>query len=599
MANYSLVINSKFKPFSYQELLQPALMATQAHQAIEDAYGELDTKASIWDNLTEGSTKAKALYQRFAEDLAKEAEQLSKYGLSPTSRQAMLNMRGRYSKDIVPIEQAYANRKAQADEQRKALLADPTLLLSRRADSTNLDEYLDNPNLGYDAYSGALLAQEVSTAAAALAKAARNDPKVQTELRHLLGFQYETIRRKGFSPEEVQKAILNAEGANPELTGIVDKVLESSGIGKWNMSEVDRKALMKQARAYANPGLWSAVGETQYGTVTDDRAKALFEDTLIRQRAADARKQAIEDAKNQPIVPKFDRRNVRTSKEMAETVRNLGQWDEFRQYFYKTDKGNWAINAKGRELYKKGKDVENSSSGAFGVPVGTISLSKNAGWDLPSAKFYNFVNSVGMSEAAQGRRGPNQTQRLDAFLDKNVRKQYDANQATEYYVPIKTTDYDNVMSAIGRASADNKINTYSRVKKGNTYQFVRDKNARDIDFETKDILDASAVYGQHGNYMEITLKGGEKLHIPYSSLNGQFNDMVTGSVNDAIGLMKAKEQGITQVQGPYGVESIDVAINRALNSAGDNFMSGLSVSTIKDQETTRGLYQFNIPSLGE
>lgn len=291
MANYSLVINSKFKPFSYQELLQPALMATQAHQAIEDAYGELDTKASIWDNLTEGSTKAKAQYQKFANDLAKEAEQLSKYGLNPASRQAMLNMRGRYSRDIIPIETAYKKREAQAEEQRKAMLADPTLLLSRRAAETNLDEYLDNPELGYDMTTGNLLKQQVSTAASALAKAARNDPKVQTELRHLLGFDYETIRRKGFAPEEVQKAILGAADANPELLDIVNKTIGSSGIEGWRFaSDADKARILKQARDYASRGLWSAVGETQYGTVSDDRAKALFEHSLAMQRQAAANK---------------------------------------------------------------------------------------------------------------------------------------------------------------------------------------------------------------------------------------------------------------------------------------------------------------------
>lgn len=291
MANYSLVINSKFKPFSFQELLQPALMATQAHQALEDAYGELDTKASIWDNLTEGSTKAKAQYQRFANDLAKEAEQLSKYGLNPASRQAMLNMRGRYSRDIIPIETAYKKREAQAEEQRKAMLLNPTLLLSRRAAETNLDEYLDNPDLGYDMTTGDSLKQQVATAAFALAKAARNDPKVQTELRHLLGFNYETIRRKGVAPEEVQKAILGAADANPALLDIVNKTIGSSGIENWKFaSEADKAKILKQARYHASQGLWSAVGETQYGTVSDDRARALFEHSLAMQRQAAANK---------------------------------------------------------------------------------------------------------------------------------------------------------------------------------------------------------------------------------------------------------------------------------------------------------------------
>lgn len=50
-----IVINSKFRPFSYQEMLQPVLMATQAHQALEDQYSELDTRSSIWEKLKDSN----------------------------------------------------------------------------------------------------------------------------------------------------------------------------------------------------------------------------------------------------------------------------------------------------------------------------------------------------------------------------------------------------------------------------------------------------------------------------------------------------------------------------------------------------------------
>ena len=53
MPNYNLVLDTKFKPFSYQEMLAPVLAATQAHQAIEDAYGELADKANIWENMVD------------------------------------------------------------------------------------------------------------------------------------------------------------------------------------------------------------------------------------------------------------------------------------------------------------------------------------------------------------------------------------------------------------------------------------------------------------------------------------------------------------------------------------------------------------------
>ena len=39
MAGYNIVLDTKFKPFSYQEMLAPVAAATQAHQAVEEEYG--------------------------------------------------------------------------------------------------------------------------------------------------------------------------------------------------------------------------------------------------------------------------------------------------------------------------------------------------------------------------------------------------------------------------------------------------------------------------------------------------------------------------------------------------------------------------------
>ena len=274
MANYSLVINSKFRPFEYQELLAPVLMATQAHQAVEEAYADLSTKASIWDKMANEATdpKAHAIYKKYADDLQAQSEELSMYGLTPASRQSMLNMRSRYARDITPIETAYKRREEQMKQQNAILAQDPTRMFARRAAETSLDAFLERPTLDTIAqnYSGSLLTKQVSNAAAALAKDARNDPKVQTELRKLLPYQYETIRRTGFDPETVRQAILNSPNADKILTGIVDNVIANSGIGDWNyVSPKDKQRILAEAREHANEGLWSAVGQTQYGNITD------------------------------------------------------------------------------------------------------------------------------------------------------------------------------------------------------------------------------------------------------------------------------------------------------------------------------------------
>lgn len=272
MANYSLTIGSKFRPFEYQELLAPVLMATQAYQAIEDSYSDLSTKANIWDKLTDPGSRAHSMYESYATDLEQQVEQLSKYGLDPSSRQAMMNMRSRYSKEITPIEQAYKRREEQAKQQADIMAKDPTHIFARRAAETSLDDYMNNVSLDTisQGYSGALLTQQVSQAASALAKDARNDPNIQTELRRLLPYQYETIRRTGFAPEAVMEAILNSPNANRILTGIVDNVMANSGMNDWNyISEKDKQRVLTKGREYANQGLWSAVGQVQYGNITD------------------------------------------------------------------------------------------------------------------------------------------------------------------------------------------------------------------------------------------------------------------------------------------------------------------------------------------
>lgn len=275
MANYSLVINSQFKPFSYQEMLAPTLMATQAHQELENQYGELTTKASVWEKMANEQTDPYAykMYKTYANDLEAQAGQLAREGLNAASRRDMLNMRARYSKEITPIEQAYATRQKQAEQQQQALLQDPTLMLSRRASTTSLDDYIKNPQLAYEAYSGKLITAQAAQAASALAKEMQEKPR---KWRSILGNSYyESMMQKGFSSKAVLQAIQDNPNAAPQLTRIVEDVINSSGVRNWG-----DQATIARAIDYAKQGLWSAVGETQYQTLDNWRAKMAEEEAM-------------------------------------------------------------------------------------------------------------------------------------------------------------------------------------------------------------------------------------------------------------------------------------------------------------------------------
>lgn len=267
MANYSLVANTQFKARTFDDLIRPYLMYTQEYRTQEEALADLATKADVWAGLTNEQTDpiAHAQYTNYANALKNQAAILADRGLDQSSRQALLNLRRRYSSEIAPIAEAYDKRKRQAAEQAQALLQNPTLMMSRRADATSLDRYLENPNLGYDAYSGALLTNQVGQAAATLAKELKRYGRGEK----LDGFTRTWIQQHGYTAAEVAFAINNPNDprANNVLNSIVNNVIADSGIANW----ADNKTL-NQAYSYARQGLWQAVGQTQVGTYTDQAA---------------------------------------------------------------------------------------------------------------------------------------------------------------------------------------------------------------------------------------------------------------------------------------------------------------------------------------
>lgn len=258
MPNY-IVLNSKFKPFSFEEILRPALLATESHRELEDQYADLATKSSVWDEMANEQTDPYAykMYKTYSNDLEEQAGQLAREGLTPASRQNMLRMKQRYSSDIVPIEQAYKRRQELIDEQRKLLTQDNTLMFDRNASMLSLDDLIKNPQLTYQSYSGATLAKQVGTAAQSLAKEMRDNPR---KWRTILGNQYfETIMQKGYRPEEIIQVLQNDPNASSVLKGIVEDAVGSSNIASWGDAST-----LSRAYEYARQGLWNAIGDTQY-----------------------------------------------------------------------------------------------------------------------------------------------------------------------------------------------------------------------------------------------------------------------------------------------------------------------------------------------
>lgn len=471
MANYSLVINSQFKPFSYQEMLAPTLMATQAHQELENQYGELATKASVWEEMANEQTDPYAykMYKTYANDLEEQAGQLAREGLNAASRRDMLNMRARYSKEITPIEQAYTARQKQAEEQQKALLQDPTLMLSRRAATTSLDDYIRNPQLAYEAYSGKLITAQAASAASALAKEMQEKPR---KWRSILGNSYyETMMQKGFSSQAVLQAIQDNPNAAPQLTRIVEDAINSSGVRNWG-----DQATIARAIDYAKQGLWSAVGETQYQTLDNWRAKMAEQEAMqIRAEKRAAARKAEEQRQARLNSLAINPLNIYSSRELSKDEKKYkGDMKRYSKYFYKDNHGQMRMTWAGWQEYTRNATPRVTSAGSGSGTARLMNVEtqmQNGSKKFTPTAFRQFMDSIGAYSVTKGKWQPgnlgNVWNRYAESSPAARTARYDATRVTEYDYPIASAQQGDMKDAImtaGRGLSLKKVDYDNKSK---------------------------------------------------------------------------------------------------------------------------------------
>lgn len=442
MPNYNLVVNSKFQPFSFERYIQPYQMYEEAYKEVENALGELSTKASIWEELANEQTDPYAykMYKTYANDLEEQAGQLAKEGLNTANRRGMLNMRARYSKEITPIEQAYTARQKQAEQQQEALLKDPTLLLSRRASTTSLDDYIRNPQLSYESYSGKLITAQAASAASSLAKQMRENPRKWDSI--LQGQYFETMMRKGYTPEEIILASANDPNAPKEIRDIIEDVVRSSNIASWG-----DQALLNRAYDYIRQGLWSAVGETQYQVLENWRDKIA----------------AHGGTSDTPTKPAINPLNIYSSRELSEEEREYNAAiKEYSKYFKYVD-GKPVMTEEGWKAYND----------AVFVPAPNTPVATGVKGMYIDSDFKKFIDGLGGKGAVSSDSyGPNQAVNVGKLWDKYVNDtpaaktaKYDATKATEFDYAIDSSQQQDMKDAIMTAS--------------------RSRNLQEVDYDSK------------------------------------------------------------------------------------------------------------------
>lgn len=501
MANYSLVIGSKYSPFTFDELFKPALMATQAHMDLEEQYSDLAIKSSIWEEMANKETDPYAynMYKQYSDDLKAQADILATQGLTPGSRKAMLNMKSRYSKEITPIENAYTRRRELANAQREAKGKDSTMLFDIDASTLSLDDLIKNPELSYRNYSGAVLASQVGTAAKALAKEMQKNPR---EWRSILHNQYyETMMKKGYTPEQVLLASLGDPNAPRDLTNIVEQAIGSSGIKTWGNEDV-----LRQAYDYAEQGLWESIGDTTYQiqqnrgwvnpnekpnenpkddpnkpTVTTNFSPRIMEGV---EGEEDKSLKLLDGLRPTPTgysTNKLD--SLRRDLEAAKS--KISSYSESDIAEYETHRRNMKIaTATTAAGTGSAKSMAQGMSMSVSTPRGYSEyIRKRADYDAALKEYNNAVNELNTIVERYSHLGATPYEQLN--IGSRLDKIQQAQEKTSFALNLKESDYNNVRDGIANLVGAVDEKTINRGAVG----FVDDKGKTLNYRKTKDIID--------------------------------------------------------------------------------------------------------------
>lgn len=216
---------SQYNPYSFQEMWQPALAATQAHQQQMGAMAKMNAKSNLIGQYIDPQKDPEeyAAWQRYNTGIQQASQDLLTRGLSTTTYNNVYNLTTSYQQDIKPIETALENKVKFADTLREAKLKDPNTFFVKNADDYSLKDFrLNAPQVEY--VNGTLAQQQAALLGQAIAKGdARILPPEMYDKYNMI-----VTELHGKSPAEVVAALQTRDPNNP-IYAMKQMVLQSSG----------------------------------------------------------------------------------------------------------------------------------------------------------------------------------------------------------------------------------------------------------------------------------------------------------------------------------------------------------------------------------
>lgn len=295
MANFNLVVDtSSFKPFSYDEMIRPLLLYKQEEEARQQAYLDLQERASTLEDLaaSEKDIEAYNTYNTYKNRLKEIADDMARNGLTRQNSQ-VFNLRKQYINDIKPLNDLLKKRNDLIREQRERDKGDGTNIYSIDYSNMSLSDMQKNPAHTYNTLNGNAVRAISAEVFEKLADQIMKSP----ERSSILGGQYfeEKIQR-GYTLDQIIEELQGTKTGS-KLFETKQKILSSLNMDKKGFSSDDQKRIAK----FVDMGAMAALGRTEYNRIENQNFIDPIESEQIKNyqqsRAINAAQEARERAK--------------------------------------------------------------------------------------------------------------------------------------------------------------------------------------------------------------------------------------------------------------------------------------------------------------
>lgn len=510
MANYSLVATSQFQPFSYQELTAPLDRQELYQEKLAEEYDKLSSQADILEamgaNDRDRSSGVYGRYKAYSDSLRKEADNLYQFGLNTESRQRLSDLRRRYNSEIVPIQNAWTKREQETAEQMKATLQNPSLMFTRDARSTNLDDYIKNPTGGYGVINGANITAQMAGMAKNLAKQVRSGNK-----QNIDAYTYNYIEKYG-----LDENIIRNWQDSPTLKKMFEQVMQANGVTPEALQgSMNADNIISKSTNYAEMGMWNAMGEDKshimenYGARLGAQAAKEIS-TYRRKKEIDAEYAQSQGGANNLINPL----PLRNQQEISDNNKQIQEY--INKGYMKQDAatGQWRMTPEGWKEYQRMSANGDKRMAMLAAGEASNRTALEAAERMPDtvpSKFKKFMDAQNGGKALLWQPGTNG----------NIFARAIRNNAEGSYDTYHSTEYDRQLPSSYGSTFTEQLWSAARTKDGEKVLDAVDFNGKNGWKNTKTLTAAdlkgyrvtNVRYNKYGNTAILQKDGEEPVRV--------------------------------------------------------------------------------------